>query len=137
MRLADPRRRTPSAVASRWPSLEPARATGATYRLAGLEASRINFVRIATDDQFVEMPWETSRELRGRLLAAGLDTLDNQFADKGTSVPIILDQADKEALLPVLSTWIEQIGDEQAVAREGLLALRDALQADLAEPHPG
>ena len=36
------------------------------------------------------------------LLAAGLDTLDNQFADKGTSVPIILDQADKEALLPVL-----------------------------------
>jgi hypothetical protein len=102
-----------------------------------LEASRINFVRIATDDQFVEMPWETSRELRGRLLAAGLDTLDNQFADKGTSVPIILDQAEKEALLPVLSTWIEQIGDEQAVAREGLLALRDALQADLAEPHPG
>jgi hypothetical protein len=33
--------------------------------------------------------------------------------------------------------WIEQVGDEQAVAFGGLLALRDALQADLAEPPPG
>jgi hypothetical protein len=79
------------------------------------------------------MPWETSRELRGRLLAAGLETLDNQFADKGTSVPIILDRTDKEVLLAVLRPWIEQVGEEQAVAVGGLLALRNALQADLSD----
>ena len=97
------------------------------------EGKRIDFVRIETADQLVEMPWETSRELRGRLLAAGLETLDNQFADKGTSVPIILDRTDKEVLLTVLRPWIEQVGEEQAVAVGGLLALRNALQADLSD----
>jgi hypothetical protein len=56
-------RRAPAAVARR-PSRRshlaglvssPARASGAMYRLGGLEASRINFLRIATDDQLLEM----------------------------------------------------------------------------------
>jgi hypothetical protein len=50
------------------------------------EARRIDFVR------------KTSRELRGRLLAAGLETLDNQFADKGTGARIVLERFDKEVL---------------------------------------
>jgi hypothetical protein len=97
------------------------------------EARRIDFVRIETGDQLVEMPWETSRELRGRLLAAGLESLDNQFADKGTSAPIILERFDKEVLLAVLRPWIEQVGEEQALTVGGLLALRNALQADLSD----
>ena len=97
------------------------------------EAKQIDFVRIETADQLVEMPWETSRELRGRLLAAGLETLDNQFADKGTSAPIILERTDKEVLLAVLRPWIEQLGEEQADAVGGLLALSNALQADLSD----
>jgi hypothetical protein len=97
------------------------------------EGKRIDFVRIETADQLVEMPWETSRELRGRLLAAGLETLDNQFADKGTSAPIILERTDKEVLLAVLRPWIEQLGEEQADAVGGLLALSNALQADLSD----
>ena len=97
------------------------------------EAKQIDFVRIETADQLVEMPWETSRELRGRLLAAGLEALDNQFADKGTSAPIILERTDKEVLLAVLRPWIEQLGEEQADAVGGLLALSNALQADLSD----
>lgn len=95
------------------------------------EARRIDFVRIETADQLVEMPWKTSRELRGRLLAAGLETLDNQFADKGTSAPIVLERFDKEVLLEVLRPWIEQVGEDQVVTIGSLLALRNALQADL------
>jgi hypothetical protein len=44
-------------------------------------------VRIQTGDQLVEIPWKTAQELRGRLLASGLDSLDDQFAAKGTSAP--------------------------------------------------
>jgi hypothetical protein len=89
-------------------------------------------VRIQTGDQLVEMPWEISQELRGRLLASGLDSLEDQFAAKGTSAPIVVDLADKAPLLEVVVAWIATVGEEQAVALGGLLALRDALRADLA-----
>jgi len=89
-------------------------------------------VRIQTGDQLVEIPWATSQELRGRLLASGLDSLEDQFAAKGTSAPIVVDLADKEPLLEVVVAWIATVGEEKAVALGGLLALRDALRADLA-----
>lgn len=82
------------------------------------------------------MPWRTSQELRGRLLASGLDSLEDEFAAKGTSAPVVVDVTDKEPLLGVVTAWIETIGEEQAVARGGLRDLRDALQADLGNPPP-
>jgi hypothetical protein len=72
--------------------------------------------------------------LRGRLLADGLDLLEDEFAAKGTSAPIVVDVNYKEPLLAVVLAWIEEVGEEQAVGRGGLLALRDALRADLAAP---
>ena len=47
-----------------------------------------------------------------------------------------LDQADKEPLLVVLGAWVDEVGQEPAVALGGLLGLRDALRADLADPPP-
>ncbi len=58
---------------------------------------RIASVRIATSQGIVEIPWETSRQLRGRLLAAHLDALEDEFAAKGASAPIVIDLADKGA----------------------------------------
>jgi hypothetical protein len=95
---------------------------------------RIDSVRIATSQGIVEIPWERLQELRGRLLAAGLDLLEDEFAAKGASAPIVIDLADKEPLLELVLAWIEAVGEEQAVALGGLLALRDALRADLAAP---
>jgi hypothetical protein len=95
---------------------------------------RIASVRIATSRGIVEIPWESSQELRGRLLAAHLDALEDEFAAKGTSAPIVIDLADKEALPELVLAWIEDVGEEQAVALGGPLALRDALRADLSAP---
>jgi len=97
-------------------------------------ARRNDSVRIATSDQLIEIPWETSRQLRGRLLAAHLDALEDEFAAKGASAPIVIDLADKGPLLELVLGWIEDVGEEQAVALGGLLALRDALRADLLAP---
>jgi hypothetical protein len=95
---------------------------------------RIDSVRIATRQGIVEIPWESSQELRGRLLAGGLDLLEDEFAAKGTSAPIVVDLTYKERLLAVVLAWIEDVGGEQAVALGSLVALRDALRADLAGP---
>jgi hypothetical protein len=106
------------------------------YRLAAMEAKRINTIRIQISDQLVEMPWHTAQELRGRLLAAGLYPLEDHFAAKGTSAPVVVGQADKEPLLVVVRAWVDEVGQEPAVALGGLLGLRDALRADLADPPP-
>jgi hypothetical protein len=95
---------------------------------------RIDAVRIATSHGIVEIPWESSQELRGRLLAGGLDVLEDEFAAKGTSAPIVVEVTYKEPLLAVVLAWIEDVGEQQAVVLGGLLALRDALRADLAAP---
>jgi hypothetical protein len=112
--------------------------TSETSRRAGIgsagETKRIDSVRIQTGDQVIEVPWETSQELRGRLLAARLDSLEDEFAARGTSTPIVIDLADKEPLVELVLAWIDAVGEEQAVALGGLLALRDALRADLAAP---
>jgi hypothetical protein len=97
-------------------------------------ARRIDSVRIATSHRVVEIPSENSQQLRGRLLVSGLDSLEDEFAAKGASAPIVIDLADKEPLLELVLAWIEAVGEEQAVALGGLLALRDALRADLAAP---
>ena len=95
---------------------------------------RIDSVRIATSHGIVDIPWESSQELRGRLLAGGLDLLEDEFAAKGASAPIVVDVTYKQPLLAVVLAWIEEVGEEQAVAVGGLVALRDALRADLAAP---
>jgi hypothetical protein len=96
-----------------------------------LESKRINEVRIQTSDQLIAVPWETSRQLRGRMLTAGLERLDGQFADKGASTPIVLDEVNKEPLLAAVLAWIEEVGEEEAVALGGLPGLRDALGTDV------
>jgi hypothetical protein len=101
-----------------------------------IEARHINTVRIQTSEELVEMPWQTAKQLRGRLLAADLYPLEDYFAAKGTSAPVVLDQADKEPLLVVVGAWVDEVGQEPAVALGGLLGLRDALRADLAGPPP-
>jgi hypothetical protein len=99
-----------------------------------MAARQNDSVRVQTGDQLVEIPWETSQELRGRLLASGLDSLEDQFAARGTSAPIVVDLADKAPLLEVVRTWIAEVGEERAVALGGLLALRDALRSDVEQP---
>jgi hypothetical protein len=79
------------------------------------------------------MPWHTAQELRGRLLAADLYPLEDHFAAKGTSAPVVVAQADKEPLLEVVGAWVDEVGQEPAVAPGGLLGLRDGLRADLAD----
>jgi hypothetical protein len=105
-------------------------------RLGTLEAKRIDSVQIQTGDRLVEMPWRTSRELRGRLLASGLDSLEDEFAAKGTSAPVVVDVTDKEPLLALVTGWIETVGEERAGALGGLLALREALRANPENPPP-
>jgi hypothetical protein len=95
--------------------------------------SRTDSVRIATAQGIVEIPWESSQHLRGRLLAGGLDLLEDEFAAKGTSAPIVVDVTYKKPLLAVVPAWIE-VNEEQAVAPGGRLALRNTLGADLAAP---
>src|SRR6266550_2128686 len=105
------------------------------YRLGvDREARHLNTVRIQTSEELVEMPRQTAKQLRGRLLAADLYPLEDYFAAKGTSAPVVLDQADKEPLLGVVRAWVDEVGQEPAVALGGLLGLREALRADLADP---
>ena len=96
----------------------------------------ISIVRIQASEELVEMPCQTAKQLRGRLLAADLYPLEDYFAAKGTSAPVVLEQADKEPLLVVVGAWVDEVGQEPAVALGGLLGLRDALRADLADPPP-
>jgi hypothetical protein len=100
------------------------------------KGKRINTVRIQTSVELVEMPLQTAKQLRGRLLAADLYPLEDYFAVQGTSAPVVLDPADKEPLLVVVGTWVNEVGEEPALALGGLLNLRDALRADLADPPP-
>lgn len=97
-------------------------------------ARRIDTVRIQTADQLVELPWKTAQKLRGELIGAGLHSIARQFADKGTSAPIVLGDAEKNDLLGMVrDVCMKVVSDEQA---RDLLPLRNALQAEL-EQGPG
>jgi hypothetical protein len=54
-------------------------------RLGTVEAKRIDSVQIQTGDRLVEMPWRTSQELRGRLLASGLEAVGGAGSCTGRS----------------------------------------------------
>jgi hypothetical protein len=84
-------------------------------------------------DQVVHRSWATATELRGRLLAARLDSLEEQFADVGTSRPVILDRADLRPLYDVVKSWFDTVGFARAT--DGLAALEQALRLKLTSPH--
>ncbi len=60
-------------------------------------------VSIQTDSYLAQLTDETSQQLRGRLLAAGLESLSDRFADVEVGAIIRLDQADKQPLLDVVT----------------------------------
>lgn len=93
---------------------------------------RIERIRVRVADQVVELSWATATELRGRLLAARLDSLEEQFADAGTSRTVILDRADLRPLYDVVKPWFDQVGSERGT--HGLAALEEALRLKLASP---
>src|SRR6266516_3563007 len=90
------------------------------------ERPRIDRVRIQVANRVVELPWATALELRGRLLAAHLEELEDQVAQAGTSRPVILDRAHIRAVEEVVSRWFTEVGREGAPA--GLVALEEALR---------
>jgi len=90
------------------------------------ERPRIDRVRIQVANRVVELPWATALELRGRLLAAHLEELEDQVAQAGTSRPVILDRADLAAVEDVVGRWFTEVRLEDAPA--GLVALEEALQ---------
>jgi len=91
-------------------------------------ARGINTVRVATNEEVIEIPWKLSRTLRGNLVGAREHSVAREFANKGTSAQIVLDRAGKEALLGAVFQAMKEGSDEQA---RHLVELRNALRADL------
>ena len=61
---------------------------------------RIDRVQIEVKrDQVVEVPWKLAQRLRGKAISENFDSVAQQFAEKGTSAPILLSQAEKRDLL--------------------------------------
>jgi hypothetical protein len=89
-------------------------------------------VSIQTDSYVAQLTDKTSQQLRGRLLAAGLESLSDRFADVEVGAIIRLDQADKQPLLDVVEVWVGRTGEEQ-LNSTGILQLRDGLRTDLSE----
>ena len=54
-------------------------------------------------------PDTDQRGARRDALADG-QALEDYFAAKGTSAPVVLDQADKEALLVGVGAWVDEVG---------------------------
>jgi len=100
------------------------RLTKESRRTAAIPASRPSMSRT--------FPVRPSTAIR----LAGIYPLEDYFAAKGTRAPVVLEQADKEPLLVVVRAWVDEVGQEPAVALGGLLSLRDALRTDLADPPP-
>jgi hypothetical protein len=82
------------------------------------------------------MPWQTAKQLRGPPPCGRPLPARRLFRCAGESAPVVLDQAAKEPLLVVVGTWVDEVGQEPALALGGLLTLRDTLRADLAESPP-
>jgi hypothetical protein len=89
-------------------------------------------VSIQTGSYLAQLRDETSQQLRGRLLAAGLESLSDQVADVEPGAIMTLDQADKQPLLDVVEAWVEGTGKQQ-LSSTGILQLREGLRIDLGE----
>jgi hypothetical protein len=93
---------------------------------------KISKVRIQTGSYVATLSDEASQQLRGRLLAVGLESLFRPArADLEPGAIIALDQPDKRPLLDVVEAWIEGAGEEQ-LSPTGILHLREGLRVDLA-----
>ena len=102
-------------------------------RLArAVRSSKILVVSIQTGSYVAQLTDEASQQLRGRLLAAGLESLSDQFADVEVGAIIRLDQADKRPLLDVVELWVGRTGEEQ-LSSTGILQLREGLRSDLGD----
>jgi len=88
-------------------------------------------VRVQTGSYVATFSDEASQQLRGWLLAAGLESLSDQLADLEPGAIIALDQAEKQPLLDVVETWVERTGEQQ-LSPTGILQLRQGLRVDLA-----
>jgi hypothetical protein len=88
-------------------------------------------VRIQTGSYVATLSDEASQQLRGRLLAAGLESLSDQLADLEPGAIIALDQPDKRPILDVVEAWIEG-ADEEQLSPTDILHLREGLRVDLA-----
>jgi hypothetical protein len=97
-----------------------------------VRSPKISVVSIQTDSYIAQLTDETSQQLRGRLLAAGLESLSDRFGDVEVGATIRLDQADKQPLLDVVEVWVGRTGEEQ-LSSTGILQLRDGLRTDLSE----
>jgi hypothetical protein len=97
-----------------------------------VRSSKILVVNIQTGSNVAQLTDEASQQLRGRLLAAGLESLSDQFADVEVGAIIGLDQADKRPLLDVVELWVGRTGEEQ-LSSTGILQLREGLRSDLSD----
>jgi hypothetical protein len=97
-----------------------------------VRSSKILVVNIQTGSNVAQLTDEASQQLRGRLLAAGLESLSDQFADVEVGAIIRLDQADKRPLLDVVELWVGRTGEEQ-LSSTGILQLREGLRSDLGD----
>ena len=89
-------------------------------------------VGIQTDSYIAQLTDQTSQQLRGRSLAAELESLSDRSGDVEVGTIIRLDQADKLPLLDVLEVWVGRTGEEQ-LSSTGILQLRERLRTDLGE----
>ncbi len=97
-----------------------------------VRSSKILVVSIQTGSNVAQLTDEASQQLRGRLLAAGLESLSDQFADVEVGAIVRLDQADKRPLLDVVELWVGRTGEEQ-LSSTGILQLREGLRSDLGD----
>jgi hypothetical protein len=91
---------------------------------------RLDVVQVTADGRDVEISWKLSQRLRGGLVGARHPEVAQEFANKGTSRPIVLDRAGKRALLRVVFVAMQEGSDQQA---RDLVELRNTLRADLGE----
>jgi len=89
-------------------------------------------VNIQTGSYVAQLTDQASQQLRGRLLAAGLESLSDQFADVEVGAIIKLNQADTRPLLEVVELWVGRTGEEQ-LSSTGILQLREGLRSDLGD----
>jgi hypothetical protein len=69
---------------------------------------RLDIVRVTADGRDIETSWKRSRQLEGRLVSGGHQEAAQEFANKGTSRPIVLDRPGKRALLGAVFSAMQE-----------------------------